>query len=267
MTPLTIAERASRGMPLNDLNVIDAHGHLGLSSMVHTAYNTAEDLLDSMDRIGIRRACISSLLALHADYRRGNDQMAEIVKRYPERILGYVVINPNYPETIEQELTRGLDTLGLGAVKIHPSWHAYPADGPAYQRVYAFMNERGGVILSHTFDSPSVLAAISAAYPKVDFIHAHVGGGYDGRAPFAWAPLVRDRDNVYLDTVLSVVSFGGIEKLVEAVGADKIIFGTDGAWMDNAHQIGRITHAEISDADKAKILGLNMQRLLSRADR
>jgi hypothetical protein len=267
MSTLTIAERASRGMPLSDLTVIDAHGHLGPSSLVHTAYNTAEDLLDSMNRIGIRRACVSSLLALHVDYRRGNDQMAEIVRRYPDRILGYAVINPNYPEAIERELTRGLDTLGLGAVKIHPSWHAYPADGPAYQRVYAYMNERGGVILSHTFDSPAVLAAISAAYPNVSFIHAHVGGGHDGRTPSPWAPLLRDRDNVYLDTVLSVVSFGGIEKLVEAVGADKLLFGTDGAWMDNAHQIGRITHADISDEDKKKILGLNMQRILSRVGR
>ena len=66
---LTIAERATRGLPLSDLMVIDAHGHLGNDSSVHACYSTAEDILASMNRIGIRRACLSSMTALRADYR------------------------------------------------------------------------------------------------------------------------------------------------------------------------------------------------------
>ena len=130
-----------------------------------------------------------------------------------------------------------------GRVKLHPTWHAYPPDGPGYLRVYAYLQERKGVVLSHTFGSAPILDKLSAAYPDVTFIHAHVGGGYDGRLPNPWVPLMRERPNVYLDTVLSVVHFGGFEALVEAAGADKLLMGTDAPFEDNAHQIGRVTHA------------------------
>ena len=82
----------------------------------------------------------------------------------------------------------------------------------------------------------------------------------DGRVPAPWAPLVRERPNVYVDIVASPVPYGGLAKLVESVGADKMLFGTDTPFFDNAHQIGKVTHARLSDEDKQKILGLNMQR-------
>ena len=46
-----------------------------------------------------------------------------------------------------------------------------------------------------------------------------------GRSP--WADVLRERANAYADTVLSVVPYGGLEKLVEQIGADKLVMGTD----------------------------------------
>jgi hypothetical protein len=261
---VNIMQRARLGLPLSDLGIIDAHGHIGGLPSVHAAYGEAHEMLLSMNQIGIQKTCLSSLLAIGADYRLGNDQVAEAIRLYPDRFAGYAVINPNYPNEIEGEVSRCLDTLGFFAVKIHPTTNEYPPDGPAYQRLYAILQERCGILLSHTFDDAATFDRIAAAYPDVTFIYAHIGGGYDGRRPFPWADVLRDRPNAYADTVLSVVPFGGLEKLVEQVGADKLVMGTDVPFNDNAHQIARVTHADLSDEDKLKLLKLNMQRIMDR---
>lgn len=259
-----IQDRAGQGLPLTDLLVVDAHAHLGPFPMIHAPSADAAGLLASKDRIGIRLTCVSSSYAICADYRRGNDQVAAAVRAHPDRFAGYAVINPHYPEDIERELVRCMDTLGFWAVKLHPAIHRYPPDGPGYHRVYAWVNERGGVILSHTFGEARDLERLSAAYPNVVFIQGHEAGAYDGRTPSPFVPLLRERANVYLDTTLSTVRFGGIETLVEAAGADRLLFATDAPFVDNAHQLGRITHARIPDEDKRKILSGNATRLLAR---
>lgn len=261
---MTIQELAARGVPLVDMLVIDAHAHLGPFPMIHAPHADAAGLLTSMDQIGVRLTCISSSYAICADYRRGNDEVAAVVRAYPDRFAGYAVINPHYPEDLETELARCLDGLGFWAVKLHPAIHQYPPDGPAYHRVFAWMNERGGVILSHTFGDAQDLDRLSATYRNVVFVQGHEAGAYDGRTPSPFAPLLRERENVYLDTTLSTVRFGALETLVEAAGADRLLFATDVPFIDNAHQLGRITHARLSDEDKRKILGENVLRLIER---
>jgi hypothetical protein len=218
-----------------------------------------------MDRIGIQVACISSFQALCSDPILGNDHVAEAVWRYPGRLLGYATINPNYPHLIEAELHRCLDTLGLFAVKLHPTWHAYPPDGPAYHRVYAAMQVRRGLVLSHTFGDPGTLDRLAAGYPDVVFMVAHTGATYEPRLAESIAVVMAARPNVYLDTCLSRVLYGDLARWVEAVGADRLVFGSDVPFNDNAHQIGRVTHAVIPEDAKRAILGETMARLIDRS--
>jgi predicted TIM-barrel fold metal-dependent hydrolase len=56
-----------------------------------------------------------------------------------------VVVDPNAPAAVEGELERCLEGGAHWAVKIHPSFHAYPSDGPVYRRVYDWVQRRGGV--------------------------------------------------------------------------------------------------------------------------
>jgi predicted TIM-barrel fold metal-dependent hydrolase len=243
--------------------VIDAHAHLGLWPTIHAAYGDAAGLLASMDRIGIRTTCLSTFRALGGDYRRGNDLAAEVQTRYPGRFLGYGVINPNYPADIEREVARCLDDLGLLGIKLHPTGHDYPPDGPAYHRVYTMMQVRRGLLLSHTFGDPSTLERIAAGYPDVAFILAHAAATFEPAVAESLAVVMEARANVYLDTCLSRVYYGDLKRWVAAVGADRLLFGSDVPFNDNAHQIGRVTHADIPEEDKRAILGGNMGRLIA----
>lgn len=263
--PDSILSSASQGLPLSGTAlVIDAHAHLGPTMMIHAHATGAGQILDSMDRIGIRTTCISSLTALSGDVCLGNDQVAAAVRRFPGRFAGYAVINPNYSAHIESELERCLqEGGGHWAVKIHPTFHAYPSDGPAYRRVYAWLQRRGGLVLSHMFESPAVLAKLSSDYPDVVFLMAHAGG-QDGRTTYPFAPIIRERPNVFADVTLSVVPYAALERLVEDCDPHKLLFASDTPFQDNAHQIGRVTHARLPDEIKRLILGENMRGLLAR---
>ena len=47
-----------------------------------------------------------------------------------------------------------------------------------------------------------------------------------------------------------------------AVGADRILFGTDLPFLDPRPQLGRVAFAKISDDEKRLVLGLNAARVL-----
>ena len=83
---------------------------LGLWAGFHGPKETAEDMMVNMDALGINMVCISSH-AIGPNYIYGNSLVIETVKKYPERFIGYVSINPNYPEELRQKLT--------GALKYH----------------------------------------------------------------------------------------------------------------------------------------------------
>ena len=69
--------------------------------------------------------------------------------------------------------------------------------------------------------------------------------------------------NVFVDTSSSKSLLPGlIEWAVREIGADRLLFGTDTPLYFSAMQRARIDRAEISLADRKKILAENARRLL-----
>jgi predicted TIM-barrel fold metal-dependent hydrolase len=53
-------------------------------------------------------------------------------------------------------------------------------------------------------------------------------------------------------------------RFVELYGADRLLFGSDMSDLPVGWGLGHIMYARISEADKRKILGENLQRLMAR---
>ena len=67
--------------------------------------------------------------------------------------------------------------------------------------------------------------------------------------------------NVYLETS-AVVAQRFLEMAVKELGADRIVFGTDGPDSDSRLELYKIKLLRLPFADEAKVLGGNIQRLL-----
>jgi len=259
--------KAGRPLSQGGVRVIDAHAHLGAYFNFYIPRPDAETMVEVMDRIGMELACICSIPACGADVPLGNEMTAAAVRAHPGRFIGYASVNPHYPERVRGELERSFDELGLSLIKLHPSIIEYPISGPGYEPVWRFASERRTIVLSHTWSGGSICAPrlfepLARDYPDVTFILGHSGG-----TPVGYVEAIKvaqEHANVYLDICRSAMSRMWVERLVNEVGAERVLWGTDFPFIDPFYLVGRLACAELSDEDKRKVFGESAAALLTR---
>ncbi len=269
MSQATLVEKLKSGIRLDDELVIDDHGHLGPWYNFHiVGGGTAATMIANMDLMGVDMVVFAPHISIGPDMKEGNRQAAEAAQQYPDRLVPYITINPRYPlAEIEAEIACYHDELGgIKGFKFHSSCHAVDCSHVGYGPAYEYANEHGLPILSHVWDGPekdgkSFLTRQAAAYPKIAFLHAHSGNGWE--AIKRLIPETKANPNVYLDLAGSGRPYGGLEYMVREAGADRILFGSDLPFIDIRCQLPRILAARISDDDKRLIMGLNAKRLFN----
>jgi len=259
-----------RAAPSAAAKVIDCHDHLAY----HSRASWQEDdrkLIDAADKLGIDQLCCSILTpqrpATPEGFLQCNQWMADGMRRFPGRILGYCFVNPGYGREALAEIRRCIEDRGFIGVKLY---NDYVATEPVVWPVVELAIQLRVPILHHAGHTTWLaqpqsritdgghLAELSRRYPEAMLICAHISGGGD----WEWTiKALRNAPSVFLDTSGSVVDEGVIEMAVRVLGADRLLFGCDGSLTAS---VGRIRSASLSDADKRKILGANFERILSR---
>ena len=263
MTKPSILDRAIRGIPLDDVYILDVHGHVGPYRNFYVPGLSPECTLKIMDSVGIDHAVLFSNAGMGSDHVLGNKLVKDYVAPYPDRMVPFVFINPRYPEEAISEVEYYCGKLGWKGVKIHPDGNNYPADGPNYKPVWQYISDHNLPVFSHTWDVPTcncaVFDRVATEFPKAKIMLGHsVSEDYRGAIA-----LVKKHPNLYLELTAAAPFNGLIEWFVREAGADRVIYGTDlGGWFSPLHGIGPVLYAKISDDDKRKILGLNAKRLI-----
>jgi len=258
-------ERVHAGLPLDDIEIIDLHAHLGPHFNMHIPAAAAADMVHITGLCGIRRTVLSANLSFNADVVAGNDMMLEAVAAFPGRLYGACAVNGNYPEVSGAELERCFARPGVVMIKVHPWCTKCALDDRRMSGTYAFAEERGLAVLAHTwlegdpFGSMELFAATAKGHPKIHWIMGHSGGPFGSRRA---VEIAREVPNVYLDIALSMCPARQIEYFVGEVGPERVLFGTDNPFIDPRPQIGRVGLAEIPDEDKVRIFGGNAKTLL-----
>jgi predicted TIM-barrel fold metal-dependent hydrolase len=206
--------------------------------------------------LGIQATAIIAFDAIGPDMRGGNDRVAAAMRKYPGRFLGYATVDPNEPEAMTKELERCFNELNFHAIKFHCDTHGYPADGDNYRPALEYADAHRLAVLIHGRITEQMLET----YPNAQFLSAHVGG-WDGRSANYAVELCKRYPNIHMELCSSVVYNGVMEKLVEEVGADRIVHGSDGPLMDPGYQLGRVITARLSAEDRKKILYDNAVKL------
>ncbi len=252
------------------VRVIDAHTHLSH----HSRASWREDdrkLIDAADQLGIDQLCCSILPpqrpATPESFRECNQWTLDAIRRFPNRILGYCFVNPGYTREALAEIRRCLLLDGFIGIKLY---NDYRADEPVLWPIAELALELRVPILQHAghtswlpqpqprISDAGHLAALSRRYPQAMLICAHISGGGD----WEWTvKALRDAPGVYLDISGSVIDEGVLELAVRHLGADRLLFATD---LSMTASMGRIRGADIPEADRARILGANMLRILGR---
>lgn len=242
--------------------IIDCHLHIGKVMNFYSGGHSAEDLIATMDRLGIQAGCVSSMYAIGPDVPAGNEEIAAAVKRYPGRLYGMLCVNPHYPEEIGEQIERHMRSGCFRQFKLHPFLHGAESDHRGYEPVYEYADAHRMSILIHTWGVHDVrlFASVARKYPNAIFMMGHTGG--EPSAILEATELALGQDNIVLDITSSWNYTGAIEYMVRKVGSERVLFGSDAVFNSQSAALGRVLYAKLPDKDKENIVGLNIARII-----
>lgn len=263
MTKNKMIEEVLEGRPVTAFEIIDAHTHMGRYHNFNIPECSAADMVHAMDRVGIRCCVTAAHAGITTDYRLGNDHALEAMREFPGRFVGYCCVNPNYPASeMRDELKRCFDA-GMTAIKLHPGLHGCPVDGEGYRPAWEYADKHRLVVLTHTDASVNsgVVPTSKCAerYPNAKVLFGHSGFGHKGAE--ACFEVAKKCPNTYFDLAASLAELDLVEALVDGVGADRVLFGTDLPFLDCRMQIGRMAFSRLNDEQMRMVLAGNARRL------
>jgi uncharacterized protein len=216
-----------------------------------------EDLEALLDQYGFDMAVVVPATEQFAD----NKGLAKVTAAHP-RLIGFALINPYADDGGVSELERAVGDWGMRGIKLMPLRHAYEIDGDQPRRLMKRAEELGPLPVNiHSgghFCLPWQIAALAREFPTVPIIMDHMGDRYylDGAINVA-----KEQANIFLQT--SIVAMPGYIRLaVDAVGADRVIYGSDYPSGHPEIMLATIRLANLAPADEALVLGENFARIL-----
>jgi predicted TIM-barrel fold metal-dependent hydrolase len=253
------AGRARAAEPASPL-IIDAHCHAGkglnygkAGADPWTTFNDPEWTIRRMEEAGIDRTVIFPIN--NTSYQEANVEIAEYVRRWPSKFIGFAKHDAKTEAGKIRELLRHeVRNLGLRGLKLH---------GQPSPEMMETVSELRIPILVHP-DTVDKLLPIVSSNPQAAFILAHLGNfaSHEWREHAAAIDAAKQLPNLHLDTS-SVVFVPYLEQAARELPATKLIFGSDGPLLDARVELYKIRLLKLSAESEALVLGGNIRRMLS----
>jgi predicted TIM-barrel fold metal-dependent hydrolase len=241
--------------------IIDSHTHVD-EVEAWGWLDPPEVLLPLLDEAGIDQAIIMTYRDATGPDDPVTAYILEAVARYPERLIGYVRLDPQAPGALDA-LDKALGEDGLKGLKLHPVTYLGFPYGEATLRLMRRAAEYNAPVLFHTGDEalalPEEVAQAARLCPEATVIMAHMGGYYHYEAVLQAA---QELPNVLVDTSASPYPWM-IRRAVETIGPERVLYASDGPGCLPALEVEKVRLAGLSPADEALVFAGNIQRILA----
>lgn len=247
--------------------IIDFHTHPFITKEQNSCFyeNTVkdpEDFARLMHRAGIDVWCGSVIeKGTSLDTVKVlNDTALKLKEFYGEKYIPGIHIHPNFVgesiEMLEYYAQKGVRLAGE-LVPYYHGWEHYYDEG--LHSIYEKINTLNMVVSLHTQSEESMEQAIKT-FKDIIFVCAHPRDRVDLENHIS---RLKKYDNCYLDlSGTGLFRFGMLKKLVNEVGSEKILFGTDFPICNPEMYVRAVDFEEISSKDKDNIYFKNAQRVL-----
>lgn len=245
--------------------IVDAHGHLGRWPSSWLPRPDAAGLLAALQRTGTVHAVVSHMAALWTDTLTGNDDAIAAAASHPESLSVYVVANPNHPQD-EDRLREQLRSPQVRGIKVHPDIHSVPLDDARFRWIWDIAEEHRVAVLAHAFgltdhSDPYLFAAVAEQRPTLVLLVGHSGATVDGFR--RTIEVAQGHPNLIAETCGSWMTGRWVRQLVDALGPERVVHGTDACLIDPRYGVGRVVGADLSTAERAAVLGGNARRIFN----
>ena len=235
--------------------VFDANVALGRRHDRRVRVDTVEGTLQAMGRAGIDRALVYAPHAVGFDGREGNQVLSELIRGEPSLVLQYVCS----PATDDLDSFAALVMEhGVRCVRMAPNLHKYPfRDWVVNPWLEWLAAENLTLWMPVDQVDPAELHDVAKDHPKAKIVLSEVHYSH-----VTWAmPLLRSLPNLRVEISRFVIA-RGVSRLVEAIGAERILFGSRFPDSPMAPQLYNLHRSGLSEASLAAICSGNLERLL-----
>lgn len=213
--------------------IVDGHVHVTDSD-----YGNVDRLLPQLDAAGIERAvCVPGGMIdvrqfsrifsgkLRPDPTIPNYLVYDAIAAHPDRLYGYVCLNPHEGSAAVAAMREGFDR-GCRGVKLAPLVHRVTFDLPALAEISDECGRRGFPVYTHVVPNPGAttadFAALAGRHPSTNFVIGHMGFGPGDADAIEFAAAL---PNFYLETSLG--NFLILQDALAQAGAGKLVFGSE----------------------------------------
>ena len=277
------------------LQVVDAHTHVFPPEWIgdrskHVAHDRwfgelyeaptarmidAPSLLATMDEAGVTQAVMCGWPwrdPVHC--REHNDYLAEASLSSGGRLAWLAIVNPVDPgAAAEVERCLGLGASGIGELNADAQGFSLQ-DAVRMRDVMAVLQEQGRPVMLHASEplghrypgkgtaTPDRLLGFVAAYPNMQIVLAHWGGGL----PFyELMPEVASlAGNVHYDTAASTYLYrpAVFRAVLDIVGPDRVLWGSDHPVLGMSRFLRRtLRDAHLTEREQRWVLAENAARI------
>lgn len=264
---MTIRQEAFAGKPI-PCRVIDAHTHIGPYHMSgwHQKYDRTDisSTVKDMERMGIDCIVTAPHLLVQGRMKEANEFANLSAHSFPGKIYGYISIVPaRGMQEVKNELRTYEKNPYFIGLKFLPGFYHGDLLCPEYEYALDFAEEMSCPVLCHEYDnSPDRqdFVKILDKRHNLKLIIAHQGGGFAADTRDC-APIIRNYENAYMELCGSIDNSYSVDEIVEMVGENKVIFGTDAISIDAKYELGKVAFSLLSDEIKKKIFSENYLEL------
>lgn len=251
------------------------------------AWANAEEALACADHAGIYGLVMQGwywndigLMQLHNDY------MAEMMVRHPDRLKGFISINPKFKEKAISEIERCVKLGFQGIGELGPGGNGYDFNDSDFLDILLCAEHYNlpvcihcGEPVGHQYPGKDLtslapLPDIIKKHPDLKLILAHLGGGlpfYEMNRKYKGY-----FENVYYDTAANPLLYGieSFRAVISMIGSERLLYGSDFPLLLYPSKYRQMdfnlfvedikNNAGLSSEEWRKIMGANLLNLLGK---
>lgn len=233
-------------------------------------------LVATLSGHGVVEAWAGSFDALlHKDLAGVNTRLAHECRAQSRiRLVPFGSINPAQPDW-EEDLRRCVEEHGMPGIRLHPNYHGYQLDHPAFAQLLTLAAKRGLVValclqmedermMHPAFRvapvNPAPLAAVVAKIPGIRLLLLNALTVIRG----ASLQKVVQAGDVSVE-ISAREGAGGVASLLEEVPLDRVLFGSHAPFLYFESAILKLKESDLTPAQLRAVQEQNARRLVSAA--
>lgn len=280
---------------IDGYRIIDGHVHTfsseEVSQKIRESFNrlysiefenpgsgTIKDVLDKMKKAGVD----FTIMANFAPPRIVHDNNLWTINaaRKEKRLIALVSFHPEMDGDMVGLLGQYVE-LGAKGVKLHPMAQGFSPLDRRLEPLYTECNELRLPVVFHCgrvanarlngYSDLETIRPLLGKYRRIPFILTHMADGNVGDV----LATAGEFENVSFDTSIVITGYppilstnaaswpddGEVADIINRVGADRVMFGSDYPWGSQVHDVPRILNLELDPGQKRRILSENAARI------